>query len=63
MKATDWIKVTDELPQNYETDILVYDDREGVIIADYDESHGFSHYERGYLENVTHWMPLVLPED
>ena len=61
MKAEDWIKVEDILPQD-DSLVLVYDEREGVQIADYDKAMGFCNYERGCLDYVTHWMPLVLPK-
>lgn len=61
MKKKDWIKVEDKLPQN-ESTVLVYDQRQGVIIADYDEYLGFSNYEHGLLDYVTHWVELEMPE-
>ena len=61
MKASDWIKVTDQLPEPDE-DVLVYDDMYGVEVASYASDYGWLHCEYNYLENVTHWMPLVLPE-
>ena len=61
MKEEDWISVEDRLPDSTDEDVLVYDDREGVQIADYDSLVGWINYERGYLDHVTHWMPLVLP--
>ena len=60
MKAEDWIRVEDGLPEKECDVVLVYDDRQGVLIADYDEGNGFSSYEHGFLDYVTHWMPLVL---
>lgn len=56
-----WIKVEDREPETFDT-VLVYDDRHGVLIADYDPSWGFCSYEHGNLEHVTHWMPIVLPD-
>lgn len=61
MNATDWIKVTDRMPEDDE-DVLVYDDMYGVEVASHASDYGWLHCEYGYLENVTHWMPLVLPE-
>ena len=61
MKKEDWIKVEDRLPQ-HESTVLVYDQRQGVLIADYDEPLGFTNYEHGFLDYVTHWMNLELPE-
>lgn len=60
MKAEDWIKVEDILPQD-DSVVLVYDEMQGVLLADYDKGYGFSS-KHGLLENVTHWMPLVLPK-
>ena len=62
MKAEDWIKVTDRLP-DHDNDVLVYDDMFGVEVASYVSGYGWLHCEYNYLENVTHWMPLVLPEE
>jgi hypothetical protein len=61
MKAEDWIKVENKLPEAEDL-CLVYDERQGVLIADYDGAWGFSNYEHGMLDYVTHWMPLVLPK-
>ena len=61
MKAEDWIKVEDGLP-NYEEDVLVYHWLEGVIRAYYDKEEGWMSSEYGLLDDVTHWMPLVLPK-
>lgn len=62
MKAKDWIRVKDRLPGKKYDVVLVYDDRQGVLMADYDEGYGFSSYEHGFLDHVTHWMPLILPK-
>lgn len=61
MKQEDWIKVEGILPQD-DSVVLVYDEMQGVLMADYDTGFGFSNYEHGMLDNVTHWMPLVLPK-
>lgn len=60
MKKEDWIKVEDKLPKTDES-VLVYDERLGVIIAEYD-AFGWSNYEHGFIDYVTHWMPLALPK-
>ena len=60
MKKEDWIKVED-LPKD-ESVVLVYDSQQGVLVADYDRGYGFSNYEHGVLDYVTHWMPLELPK-
>lgn len=61
MKAEDWIKAEDRKPQ-IDSVVLVYDERQGVLVADYDDVYGFYSCEHGMLDNVTHWMPLVLPK-
>lgn len=61
MKASDWIKVEDRLPEA-EEDVLVYDGNAGVTIASYEPHYGWIAYEDGVLEAVTHWSPLELPE-
>lgn len=60
MKAEDWIKVQESLPKPDE-DVLVYDDRCGVVLASYARFYGWVSYEHGVLDRVTHWSPLVLP--
>ena len=62
MRKEDWIKVDSELPEK-DSSVLVYDERQGVLVADYDDVYGFSNYEHGMLDYVTHWMPLVLPKN
>lgn len=61
MKAEDWIKVQESLPKP-DVDVLVYDDRCGVIIASYYPYCGWASYEHGALDHVTHWSPLALPK-
>ena len=61
MKAQDWIKVEDVLPKD-DSVVLVYDERQGVLVADYDDVYGFYSCEHGMLDYVTHWMPLELPK-
>jgi len=60
MTTEDWIKVEDKLPEPDE-DVIVYDDRCGVIIASYNPYCGWVSYEHGVLDHVTHWGPLALP--
>ena len=62
MKERDWIKVEDRVPESDDS-VLVYDDRHGVLVADYDPFWGFTSHEHGDLDHVTHWMELVLPND
>ena len=61
MLKEDWIKVEDILPKD-DSVVLVYDSQQGVLVADYNGGYGFSNYEHGMLDYVTHWMPLELPE-
>lgn len=75
MKAEDWIKVEDRLPEaeyrleekGYSRDVLVFV-REplgyAVMDAIYDYADG-QWYDRNddVVENVTHWMPIVLPNN
>lgn len=61
MKAEDWIKVQESLPEPDE-DVLVYDDRCGIVIASYEPFYGWLSYVHGALDHVTHWSPLVLPK-
>ena len=60
MKAEDWIKTEDRKPQ-IDSVVLVYDERQGVLVADYDDVYGFYSCEHGMLDYVTHWMPIELP--
>jgi hypothetical protein len=60
MRAEDWIDATCCSPQEG-TEVLVYDDANGVIVAEYSKTYGWSCVDYGYLENVTHWMWLALP--
>lgn len=62
MKEKDWIKVEDREPESHDT-VLVYDDKYGVLVADYDPFWGFTNYVHGYLTSVTYWMELVLPPE
>lgn len=64
MKAEDWIKVEDKMPE-VDTDVLVYDDFNGIIMAYYDKEEGWMSPEYGLLnqEDVTHWMPIVSPSE
>ena len=62
MRKEDWIKVEDREPESHDT-VLVYDDKYGVLVADYDPFWGFNSYEHGYLDRVTYWMELVLPPE
>ena len=61
MKAEDWIKVEDRLPETPDEDVLVYDDNYGVVVAYYEDGYGWCSTE-AYLEAVMYWTPLVLPK-
>lgn len=82
MKAEDWIKVTDRLPEaKYRTDIeagytdfvlvrykhqyeyiglISYNE---VACYDYEEKGWFKHDDEPIDGEVTHWMPIELPEE
>lgn len=63
MKAEDWIKVGDRLPE-VDLDVLINYDLDGIIRAYYDKEEGWMSSELGLLdeEYVTHWMPIVYPK-
>ncbi|MBR2127388.1 MAG: DUF551 domain-containing protein [Bacteroidales bacterium] len=61
MTAEDWIKVDDRLPEP-DADVLVYDDVAGIEIASYEPFYGWLSYVHGVLDHVTHWSPVVLPQ-
>lgn len=61
MKKENWIKADEQLPGD-DADVLVYDYRQGVLIASYEPNWGWISCEHGTLDYVTHWMPLELPE-
>lgn len=61
MRKEDWIRADQGLPNEGE-DVLVYDDCFGIVVADYTKENGLHSYECGNLEQVTHWMPLILPQ-
>lgn len=61
MKTSDWISVADRMPQDCE-DVLVYDEMHGLTIADYEEGYGWTSFEGGELQNVTHWQNIELPK-
>lgn len=67
MKAEDWIKVEDRLPEN-DGDILIYQHKPiyeewELSIAFYDERLGEFWTNDGYKAHPTHWMPIVLPKE
>lgn len=78
MKATDWIKVTDKLPELIDhcassVFVLVYYGVPYKYLGEvrYTEVACYDYKERGWFdidnnliaEEVTHWMPIVLPEE
>ena len=69
MRSTDWIRVEDRLPMCGERVLVCckYDDELFPILATLEHSimGGVKWYDdEGFdFENVTHWMPLVLPKN
>lgn len=62
MRASDWVRVEERLPQNCE-DVLVIDERYGMVIGSYDpRCEVWMSYEYGYMDYVTHWQPIELPQ-
>ena len=62
MKQSDWINA-EVKPQDNE-DVLVLDDRHGMLIACYDSYwEMWSSCEYGQLDYVTHWQPIELPQN
>ena len=73
MKAEDWIKTTDTLPDvqygSASSEVLMLimnEDGDKIVrVGIYDCHHGWL-TSRGWIdesyETVTHWMPLMLPE-
>lgn len=70
MKAEDWIKVTDRLPDAVDG----YDFSEMVLVAWFGGSSAavaeYNHRTQRWLNRddkivvgVTHWMPIVLPKE
>lgn len=75
MKKEDWIKVTDRLPEaKYRTEEKGYS--EGVLvfvkipfgyrltdaIYDYADEQWYGNHD-DIIEGVTHWMPIISPEE
>lgn len=65
MKAEDWIKVEDKLPEK-DDEVLIYHykpiyEEWELSIAFYDERLGEFWTIDGYKVHPTHWMPIILP--
>ena len=61
MRRENWIKADTCTPENG-TEVLVYDETFGVLVAEHTQGYGWDSHEYGNLERVTHWMWLVLPK-
>lgn len=60
MKAEDWIKVEDRLPETEDTVIVIVEATKGypyVTTASYFPVHSKC-WSKGF---VTHWMPIIMP--
>ena len=67
MKREDWIKVTDRLPKNGEcvlTYAHLFASNYAIFEGYYDGEHwSVKNAPDYYLVGVTHWMPIVLPNE
>ena len=66
MKAEDWIKVTDKLPENEDIVLITYRDVRWDDITDfYYVASYIASLNRwvgdGLYDEPTHWMPIVPP--
>ena len=61
MKAEDWIKVEDRMPEA-DIDVLGLSKMEDVIRVWYEKGEGWISSEYGVVNDITHWMPLVYPK-
>lgn len=64
MKAEDWIKVTDRLP-NIGQQVLVCHEDGTIYLAEL--TNNYAVWSGDYFliptKNTTHWMPIVLPKE
>ena len=64
MKAEDWIKVEDRLPEE-NVAVLLLSNKRGVAVGILEDGHWLinnaSHVFR--LSAFTYWMPIVLPKE
>ena len=64
MKAEDWIKVEDRLPEENVV-VLLLSNKRAVAVGILDDGHWLvnneSHVFR--LSTFTYWMPIVLPKE
>lgn len=71
MKASEWIKVEDRLPEREEGYIA----SKAVLVRHCDGSYNIAYYSyaendncwfnpmRWMLRNITHWMPIIPPKE
>ena len=63
MKAEDWIKVEDRLPEVYQDVLMCHPtDYCHPVYAGYYNGKEFRENE-GSIIKPTHWMPIVLPKE
>lgn len=64
MKANDWIKVRDRLPEAW-TSVLVFTKYDRLYVAYWNGRDWVSNGEVDVvgLAGVTHWTPIVLPNN
>ena len=62
MKAEDWIKVEDRLPEE-NVAVLLLSNKRGIAVGFLDDGDwGINNASQVYcLSTFTHWMPIVLP--
>lgn len=67
MKAEDWIKVEDRLPDDGQICLIVTKPNVLCFKAKWSERHRVflvDNTELGYYKSaLTHWMPIVLPKE
>ena len=67
MKAEDWIKVEDRLPEDGQICLIVTKPNVLCFKARWDERHRVFHVDNtqlGYYKSaLSYWMPIVLPKE
>ena len=80
MKAEDWVKVADRLPERYSDENRIHNWTLNVLVysTEWDDINGepnvqlafYNHIKKVWydladniLEDITHWMPIVLPKE